>query len=153
MITQEIGIKGFIEKCRENMHHLVQDRKGKEVEYGYYHGRIEGLLSLSEREEPEINPLDLGVRLCPTYGVVRYSYMSLRDVHTLFHGAEGCAYLNKLNFDFLLGDARPLGQFSTTAMSKTDTILGSEGKLKEAIMEIGTYQGTVYDIKWEMSGL
>lgn len=118
---------------------VMEDRKGRDIEYGRFCGKMKDVHGVIEREEQEENPLQLVERMCPAYGAVRYSITIPNNV-PLIHGTAGCAALHKANWAKLGAYAGiPLWPIPTTAMGPDDIFFGAEEKLKKAIVEVDQY--------------
>jgi nitrogenase molybdenum-iron protein alpha/beta subunit len=127
--------KEFIKKQRHNARHYQKDTKGKDIEYGRCCGRIGEIANVLEREDVEVDPLQMGIRGCPFFVAFWLSYL-VPGWHALLHGTEGCAYQLRIFLDQYFVMFRDRGNISATVMGKVDAILGAEEKLKKAITEI-----------------
>ncbi|MBD3375216.1 hypothetical protein GF406_09285 [candidate division KSB1 bacterium] len=128
-----------LEERRSAIKRVMEDRKGRDVEYGRFCGKIKDVHCIIDREEQEENPLQLVERMCPAYGAVRYSITIPNNI-PLIHGTAGCAALHKANWAKLGAYAgMPLWPIPTTAMGPDDIFFGAEDKLKKAIVEVDQY--------------
>jgi nitrogenase molybdenum-iron protein alpha/beta subunit len=128
-----------LEDRRAAIKKVMDDRKGRDVEYGRFCGKMKDVHCIIDREEQEENPLQLVERMCPAYGAVRYSITIPNNI-PLIHGTAGCAALHKANWAKLGAYAgMPLWPIPTTAMGPDDVFFGAEDKLKKAIVEADQY--------------
>ena len=127
--------KDFAENQRHYMRKYQDECKGRDVEFGRYCGRTKGITEVLDREETDVDPLQMAVRPCPGSGVVVLSNF-MPDCYTILHGSEGCAYILKVFTDGYMLIFQEKGNIVTTAMNRVDAILGGEGKLREAILEV-----------------
>jgi len=62
--------KKFIEKQKHYAQIYREEGKGKDLEYGRYCGQLCGIKEILGREELEVDPLQIGIRMCPAFGAI-----------------------------------------------------------------------------------
>lgn len=124
----------LLEKRKDTIRRVMEDRTAKDVEYGYFRGCLRGALGIKDRTEQVDKPLSCDCRLCPAYGPVRYAF-TIPGCLPLVHGPEGCAFWHKSFFAgagaYLL---MPYWPIITTAMTQEDVFFGGEEALRKAIL-------------------
>jgi len=130
-------VKKFIEKQRQHAQHYHKNTEGwRDIEYGRCCGGVSDLKGMLDREETEVDPLQMGVRTCPIFGPMRLAIGAAEGWHSIIHGTEGCAVILQYYCNISFACFRDKGKIHTTAMNKVDAILGAEEKLKQAILEV-----------------
>lgn len=131
-------VKKFIEKQREYAQHYQKNTEGwRDVEYGRCCEKIADVKCVLDREDVDVDPLQMGVRACPMQNLVRYGFGAPEGWYSIIHGTEGCLYiLNYFLIDQYMLAFRDKGKLVSTCMNKVDAILGSEEKLKQAILKV-----------------